>query len=853
MSSGEVSVSWDYLDREDFNPIDFVNSMFKSEESLSQLGRVAVQVKTKIYHLETEINDALNKQSVSRQKGKEELDKAHGAISNLREKIQEIKTKSLDSEQMVKTITSEISHLDLGKKNLQNSISSLNKLQMLITSIDTLQTLVAKRQYPVLKDSLTSTIMLVEFFSKFNIPQITAVIEQYRKLTADLQKYLTADINGLTELGANLSDQETAKLKGACECITVLGDDFRTEITSNVCSTILRPYKREFGELGPKYHFKNVIGRYTWLKKTIQQLDQRKNIFPQCWSLQSHFCYEFCLITKTDIEQLLKQDRNLDPTISGHTDVSIIVNVLEETLRFEEDLEIYVKSLQFSDNEIEALPSNTPQKETEYEDKNFSVLAKKTATKEKKGKDGGADQEWKAQMERAKFLVNIHSPSTEEDKEEFGSEMTGSSAAAIRARWQKESEEKKRKKQMEEAEQKKMMRQKDIELRAQQGDRSGLIPPFTPSFTSLLSSAFIPSLDLVVQQEKKELAALNADLIDKAETAKDEGGAMVYNSAPKLFKRIKTGYTNMKKLSRGKVMFDTSVVFMDSLTDYLRNLVHLLPKSIHRYCDPSRMAVKNFPQYSPDVIILTSEEDTKICTVMNTITYVFTTTEELVKSIVGSLDEEFKSKVSARAPQDVSQQLLTLTQECLCYSILTKAEPSLSQMPVTIQKIQDGGMNTMESPYVREFSEVLVSSLTPLASVFYDIRWKRFIGLLVKNVGERMWTLFSTRVKKLSMTASDQLLVDTENIITTLREIPKILNKPADLLYSQQIQRSFDTLKKTINIIKTHQDLLLSSFTEAFPDGTRESFSKILELKQIKRDQRQTLLDEFDKLKKTKS
>jgi hypothetical protein len=50
---------------------------------------------------------------------------------DLRQKIIDIRIKSDESEEMVKSISNEIRYLDIGKRNLTTTISSLKKLQML--------------------------------------------------------------------------------------------------------------------------------------------------------------------------------------------------------------------------------------------------------------------------------------------------------------------------------------------------------------------------------------------------------------------------------------------------------------------------------------------------------------------------------------------------------------------------------------------------------------------------------------------------------------------------------------------------------------------------------------------------
>jgi hypothetical protein len=78
-----MSIAWDKLDNDNFNPIDFLNDIFPTERSKNRLDDVSKVVKEKIDHLDGEMSEAVRKQSLSRTKGKEQLDNAHKCIDVL--------------------------------------------------------------------------------------------------------------------------------------------------------------------------------------------------------------------------------------------------------------------------------------------------------------------------------------------------------------------------------------------------------------------------------------------------------------------------------------------------------------------------------------------------------------------------------------------------------------------------------------------------------------------------------------------------------------------------------------------------------------------------------------------------
>jgi len=62
-----------------------------------------------------------------------------GSINDLFSKISDIKLKASQSEKMVQEICADIKKLDYAKNHLQTSITSLNRLQMLISAVGQLE------------------------------------------------------------------------------------------------------------------------------------------------------------------------------------------------------------------------------------------------------------------------------------------------------------------------------------------------------------------------------------------------------------------------------------------------------------------------------------------------------------------------------------------------------------------------------------------------------------------------------------------------------------------------------------------------------------------------------------------
>ncbi len=69
----------------------------------------------------------------------QDLEEAKQYIEDLFVKISDIKKKASESESMVQDLCADIKKLDYAKNHLQTSITSLNRLQMLINAVNQLE------------------------------------------------------------------------------------------------------------------------------------------------------------------------------------------------------------------------------------------------------------------------------------------------------------------------------------------------------------------------------------------------------------------------------------------------------------------------------------------------------------------------------------------------------------------------------------------------------------------------------------------------------------------------------------------------------------------------------------------
>lgn len=119
--------------------VDYINSLFPTEQSLSNIDDVVNDMQLKIHNIDKDIRSVVRGQTNVGQDGRAALEDAQKVIRQLFVHIKDIKDKAEQSEEVVKEITRDIKQLDFAKRNLTASITALNHLHMLVEGVDTLK------------------------------------------------------------------------------------------------------------------------------------------------------------------------------------------------------------------------------------------------------------------------------------------------------------------------------------------------------------------------------------------------------------------------------------------------------------------------------------------------------------------------------------------------------------------------------------------------------------------------------------------------------------------------------------------------------------------------------------------
>ncbi|XP_047142430.1 vacuolar protein sorting-associated protein 53 homolog isoform X1 [Hydra vulgaris] len=327
----EVINSTDPLDGKDFNPVEYINTLFPTEQSLANIDEVVARVRLRIRKLDNEIHASIRSQTDVANNGKQALEEAKEAIREVFSKIKDIKEKADKSEEMVKEITRDIKQLDHGKKHLTTSITTLNHLHMLVGGVDTLMVLTKNRQYGEIANLLQGVLNVLDHFKKYNnIPQIKQLSDRVRVIQESLGTQILADFReSLSDPDLKPPTGPSSLLADSCKVVSILDPRIKEELLMWFVKLQLSDYLNVFNENFDIAWIDKIDRRYSWMKRVLIQFEENfHGMFPADWGVDERICVEFCNITKNELGKIMDR-RAVD------IDVKLLLFAIQRTTAFE--------------------------------------------------------------------------------------------------------------------------------------------------------------------------------------------------------------------------------------------------------------------------------------------------------------------------------------------------------------------------------------------------------------------------------------------------------------------------------------------------------------------------------------
>eukprot|EP00730_Choanoeca_flexa_P002597 TRINITY_DN11107_c0_g1_i5.p1 TRINITY_DN11107_c0_g1~~TRINITY_DN11107_c0_g1_i5.p1 ORF type:complete len:881 (+),score=282.96 TRINITY_DN11107_c0_g1_i5:79-2643(+) len=327
----EIFKSEDDLDDPDFDPVAYINKLFPTEHSLAELDESISSTKKKLRVLDTDIQSGIRLQSRHGLEGRQALTTAQSGMLELMQRITSIGEKAQASEQMVKEITRDIKSLDLAKRNLTQSITTLNHLHMLVGGVDQLESMVDNRLYSDAANLLGAAVNVLEHFDSYkNVPQIIELTSRIESIKRKLKGQISTEFRKVYRAPEpDFSDYRRDMLQEACAVLDVLDESVRDELLDWFVDLQLRDYGRTFEISGEQAWLDKVDRRFAWFKRMVAgYLEHSHTLFPQAWQVPQRLALKFCQQTQAQLGKLIKERRD-------EIDVKLLLFAVQKTTQFE--------------------------------------------------------------------------------------------------------------------------------------------------------------------------------------------------------------------------------------------------------------------------------------------------------------------------------------------------------------------------------------------------------------------------------------------------------------------------------------------------------------------------------------
>ncbi|KAJ3923437.1 Vps53-like protein [Lentinula edodes] len=286
------------------NAIDALNSLFPNESSLAYTEAVQARLLERQREIQKEID--LLREQLKRNQDSDRMQLIQEMISELLGQMSRIREKATESEAVVRSITKDIQVLDLAKKNLILSMTTLKRLQMLVNALAQLEDLLSERKYREISQTLAAVKQLASTFTSYmSVPRVLQTWKQIQELQTKLRSVIDKDFDTFY-LQDSSKGMKPAVIADACLVVDVLGEDFRSLLVERYVALELKEYRRIFRTSDEAGQLDNISRRFSWFRRLLQthELEQGR-VFPSEWKVGWHLLAKFTEITRDDITTLL--------------------------------------------------------------------------------------------------------------------------------------------------------------------------------------------------------------------------------------------------------------------------------------------------------------------------------------------------------------------------------------------------------------------------------------------------------------------------------------------------------------------------------------------------------------------
>ncbi|KAK4153247.1 vacuolar protein sorting-associated protein 53 [Chaetomidium leptoderma] len=325
------------LDSVEYDPIAHLNLIFSHPSTVSSVARVSSTIQRHKDDLSQSIVSLETAQAYGPDSSLERMQSAQAELASLFQRIESVRSRALQTERDITTMTADIKRLDGTKRSLTLSMTALKRLQMLTTAYEQLRGLARTRQYRECAGLLQAVLQLMRHFNSYrSIEQIAVLSRNVSELQRELLEQVCEDFEIAFAKGEVAARR--AVLVESCLVMDALGEHAKTRLVTWYVNTELREYRQVFRGNDEAGSLDNIGRRYAWFKRMLKtHEEEHAAIFPPHWRASETLAMAFCDGTREDFKGILEKSmRRID---GAKIDVNLLLSCLQETMDFEQSLE----------------------------------------------------------------------------------------------------------------------------------------------------------------------------------------------------------------------------------------------------------------------------------------------------------------------------------------------------------------------------------------------------------------------------------------------------------------------------------------------------------------------------------
>lgn len=345
-----------------YDPLEHLNLLFSHPSAVFSINKVSQTLKQQQNDIASDIGALEMVQAYKPDSSLERMQSAQTELAQLFRKIETVRSRAIETEQNITSMTADIKRLDNTKKNLTLSMTALKRLQMLTTAYEQLRGLAKTRQYRDCAGLLQAVLQLMKHFNSYrSIEQIATLSREVSELQRELLEQVCEDFEMAFAKGEVTTKRGV--LIEACLVMDALGESAKSRIVTWYVNTELREYRQVFRGNDEAGSLDNIGRRYAWFKRMMKtHEDEHAVIFPPHWRVNEILATAFCDGTRDDFKGIL--ERSMRRTDGAKIDVNLLLSCLQETMDFEQSIEKRFSSEPRAS--IDTLSSSTEEKSQSF-------------------------------------------------------------------------------------------------------------------------------------------------------------------------------------------------------------------------------------------------------------------------------------------------------------------------------------------------------------------------------------------------------------------------------------------------------------------------------------------------------